>query len=447
MVCRKIRFYPNAEQSRLFKRCLGTTRFFFNRANAFVKQRTLEIKTARLTELKQLAERGCTHVYKAGGRKGEQCCSSIQDGCDFFCSKHKDGPLGMKYDCMTLPSLRKAVLTSDKDLTADEAWQKEVPYDTRQLAIKALLDCYESQFALKKAGLAPKVFVGFRSRKAPRQTFSVSSKALDLEKMQIFKRRLKGKKARLRLRKRDLVKVPENCGDLTVLWTRPGKWYLCLPCEVKAKEMPIYDSPKYKSVFLDPGVRTFQTFYSPDGACGKLGKGYYDNVVLPLQQRVDLLTSVAAKAKSRTKRNLRRRCCVLRTKARNVVDDLHRKTCHFLCGAFDAVFIPPFETQRMAARAGRKINSAATRGMLSLAHYRFRKRLEDYASRTGTAVYVVGEGMTTKTCGGCGHLNDVGGSARYSCAACGLVADRDYAAARNICLRTATQCARLVADQ
>ena len=48
-----------------------------------------------------------------------------------------------------------------------------------------------------------------------------------------------------------------------------------------------------------------------------------------------------------------------------------------------------------------------------------------------TAVQV-SEAWSTKTCSMCGHLNDVGASREYHCAHCGLTADRDAQAAKNI---------------
>ena len=42
------------------------------------------------------------------------------------------------------------------------------------------------------------------------------------------------------------------------------------------------------------------------------------------------------------------------------------------------------------------------------------------------------EAWSTKTCSVCGHLNDVGASREYHCAHCGLTADRDAQAAKNI---------------
>ena len=53
-------------------------------------------------------------------------------------------------------------------------------------------------------------------------------------------------------------------------------------------------------------------------------------------------------------------------------------------------------------------------------------------------MHVVCEAWTTKTCGGCGAIMDVGSRKTVDCAACGLRVDRDYAAARNIFLKTAT---------
>ena len=48
------------------------------------------------------------------------------------------------------------------------------------------------------------------------------------------------------------------------------------------KDFKDYEKPPLKSVALDPGKRTFQTFYSPDGIAGKLGDNYYDDKINPI---------------------------------------------------------------------------------------------------------------------------------------------------------------------
>ena len=45
------------------------------------------------------------------------------------------------------------------------------------------------------------------------------------------------------------------------------------------------------------------------------------------------------------------------------------------------------------------------------------------------------ERYTTKGCCGCGRLNDPGSSKRYKCKFCGLEANREENAARNIFLK------------
>lgn len=439
VTCRKIRIYPNPEQKKLFNKCLGASRYFFNKANAHVRQSLDEANSSRLAQLNSLKSKGCTYQPKSGKNKGEQCCQPIADDSDFKCKKHITTPLGFDYSFMTLPNVRNQVLTPDSKLTEDIMWQKDVPYDTRQLAIKEVLAAYKSQLALKKLGLAQRVFVGFRSKKASRcQTFNLDSGAFDLEGLTIFSSRLKRKK-KLRMRRRDKKKIKKEAitvdGDSKIMKTVCGKWYICVVRKVKPQTVP---KPAYHAVFNDPGVRTFQTFYSPDGICGKMGDGYVSAVLDKKFERVDHLTSLAAKTgNKKTKRRMLHRNAGLRTKIQNCVNDLHRKSAATLTDYFDTIFMPPFETQRMANKDQRNISKTTTRRMLCLSHYRFRMHLQHVCKVKGRTFVLTPEQYTTKTCGSCGALNDVGSAKVFTCRACGYVADRDIQAARNIGLKAA----------
>jgi putative transposase len=336
---------------------------------------------------------------------------------------------------LSLISLRKKVLKSDADLTEEESWQKEVPYDTRQLSLKQLVTSYKTSLALKKKGLIQSFDVAFLKKKSPRQVFYVDKGALKVDDqgdLHVFPRRLKEKK-KIRQRKRDKKKLKEflegsiDC-DVVVQKMDCGKWYVCIP---KEKERPIYESPKYQSVFLDPGVRTFQTFYSPEGICGKIGDDYGVNFVAPLLEKHDLMQSLGKS----------KRCSLLRTKVRNIVDDLHRKTARFLCDCFQSIVIPPFETQNIVMipkTTRRKITSKTARNMMTLSHYRFQQCLKDQAKKYQRQVFIVDEAYTSKTCGCCGTLNESLGSSKVFRCSCHLEIDRDLHAARNLCLKTMT---------
>jgi len=54
---------------------------------------------------------------------------------------------------------------------------------------------------------------------------------------------------------------------------------------------------------------------------------------------------------------------------------------------------------------------------------------------------VVGEEYTSKTCTGCGNIDDkLGGKKWYECKACGTALDRDYNGARNIYIKNHEHC-------
>jgi len=128
----------------------------------------------------------------------------------------------------------------------------------------------------------------------------------------------------------------------------------------------------------------------------------------------------------------------LRTRIRNLVDDVHKKTASFLARSFDVVLLPTFNASSMVKRARRRINSKTARAMLTWAHYRFRQTLLARVRSTGTHVELVTEEYTSKTCGKCGQLHDKLGSSKvFRCPSlgCAHVVDRDANAARNILLK------------
>ena len=77
--------------------------------------------------------------------------------------------------------------------------------------------------------------------------------------------------------------------------------------------------------------------------------------------------------------------------------------------------------------------------MCTLSHYKFRQRLLNKSREyPWCTVSIVNEAYTSKTCGRCGVINEkLGGNEIFKCINlnCGLVADRDIHAARNILLR------------
>ena len=121
----------------------------------------------------------------------------------------------------------------------------------------------------------------------------------------------------------------------------------------------------------------------------------------------------------------------------NLVKEVHCKMTKWLCEEYSVILIPRFETSRMVKRLERKINKKTARNMATWSHYKFREMLKTKAKLyTDVKVIECGEAYTSKTCGRCGTINQkLGGSKTFQCSCCGLKADRDLHAARNILLR------------
>jgi transposase len=491
----KIRFHPSASQAKLLRKCLGAHRYFWNKSKAWVDAKYNEAKLERVAWLEAGASLGCAHCTPAKACTKGADCELHQDvqGCHqevkvskagkvtkvpkcmaiakpasgrcgdpvanpeaaagfsdkYFCEEHSVG-LGVSvshggHSIYSPITIRDAVLPKDSDLPEDD-WQREIPFATRDGAIRAFTDAMSSFFEVRKGNPKAEPPGFLRKRKRDNKVFTFVKKACFVKDgvLQLFPKRMKGA---LRVAHKDKKRLVKHCSkgeacDGKVLRTVTGKWYIVLPMKVVQDKV----SPMGGDVYLDPGGRTFNTFYSPDGLAGKLGDNLYkDPAVTNALLKSDKLMSKAAAldnegmGKSRKRTNVLNRAQALRTKVHDIVRDVHRKTWSFLCSNFKRVFVPEFKAPEMTRLGNRVINSKAVRNLMTFAHSEFRNGLIEYGRRRGVDVYVVSEAHTTKTCGGCGVSMDVGSNKVVSCTACGLRMDRDHSGARNIFLKCATE--------
>jgi IS605 OrfB family transposase len=233
--------------------------------------------------------------------------------------------------------------------------------------------------------------------------------------------------------KRECSVLNKSDGDFSIIQGKDKKYYACI---VVLPTDEILDT-KQNICALDPGVRTFQTMYSQDS----IGEFGYDTskTLYNLYKREDkiksaLVTDTTIKSKKRYK--LKKRCALLRTKIKNITNDLHWKTADYLTKNYQVILLPIFNSKQMANKKNRKISKTSTRLMLGLSHYDFQQKLLYKAKQRGRNVILCKEHYTTKCCGGCGTLNETIGSKKiFQCENCDLIMDRDTHAARNILIR------------
>ena len=220
--------------------------------------------------------------------------------------------------------------------------------------------------------------------------------------------------------------------------------------EIPRLEDPDPEFETKRIVATDPGVRRFQTFYSPtSGEVGVLlhkQRAEMERRCFDIDKRTSWLAKRrdrerqpeckprSRKQRQRTVRGKRRRLAKERVRLHQWMKFTHYDAANALLESFDLVIAPKLATQDMVPRNGRVFGAATARAMYTWSHGLFTQRLESAAARyAGRCVLTtLGEPGTSKTCAHCGKWDaGLGGAARYECARCGACYDRDVGGARN----------------
>ena len=338
-----------------------------------------------------------------------------------------------------LSALQKAFVNND-NYGDDQQWVKDVPASLRLAAVADVvkaLTAYRAKQQQNQTGFHLK----YRAVRDPVQSITVSKynwnhHRSDSKYSSVFSTAaLRGGR-----HYRELLRdgLPH---DSRLLRDRQRRWFLCVPFDQPCLPPPppsVHPSSQ-RVAAIDPGVRTFLTTYDLQGEVHEWGKGDMQRLYR-LAVHVDTLQSKASKAKHRQRHRIRKAIARVHRRIHNLVDDVHRKACAWLCKSYDHIILPQFNSSEMVKRATRRIRSKTVRSMLHWSHYRFRQRLLCKAESTADVrVRLVTEEWTSKTCGMCGNLHHrLGGSKHFRCPSCGWTCDRDVNGARNIMLKTIT---------
>lgn len=217
--------------------------------------------------------------------------------------------------------------------------------------------------------------------------------------------------------------------------------YISIPLE-----MPIYDRKSNIGgmVALDPGVRNFQTFYSPhlNGQIGNCTRNRY----LKIFNESDLIKSKLTKMKKKLKKlrgidkvhlkkiikNLKKKFLSVITKPSRITKEIHNKTALFLCKNFDTVVIPEYSSKETS----KNLNETVNRSNQALSHFSFRQRLIHKVKQFKRTLHIVPESYTSMTCTKCGNLNNSNKHEYLECNKCNLKIHRDLQGSRNIFIKT-----------
>ena len=214
------------------------------------------------------------------------------------------------------------------------------------------------------------------------------------------------------------------------------QWTLCLvySVEVQTSGSENQANPGHV-VALDPGNRTFATFWSPTKGIG--AAGVFDiNRLLRLAASLDRLVSQRQKVAARRRNRLKQAEHRLRRRIKNLRNDFHKKFASWLTREYDCIVVPPFNAHCLSRKGSRQISNKTVRGLMTWAHGSFRERLQSMAAARGKVVILQDEAYTSKTCSSCGWLdNKLKGKRVFACKKCGMKVDRDVNGARGIFLR------------
>jgi transposase len=370
----KLRIYPTKEQREIIGSWLGAGRFIYNSCLYYIKQEYI---------------------------------------------KNKSNVLSQK--------LLRDKFINNKNYEKENKWMLGIPYDIRDESLRDLLKNYKSNFAKGE------VFsINYKSKKCYTESLSVLNKHWNNKNSiytKLFTGSLKAEQKLPNVLKR----------DCRLKKTKLNEYFICIPklLTLRNKETNVCENQVNNVISLDPGVRTFQTGYDPNGYIHNIGTNNIGMLSRLLHYKHKIQSKITKTTGHSSRRNLKKAMLRISRRIKNLVLDCHKKVALWLCKNYNTIITP-----RMNFHNFKKMSKRNREKMVTWNHCGFVDRLNDKSREfLHCKVIEVTEEFTSKTCGCCGEINEtLGGSKTFQCAKCFSILDRDANGSRNIMLKYATEC-------
>jgi putative transposase len=208
-----------------------------------------------------------------------------------------------------------------------------------------------------------------------------------------------------------------------------GQFHLAVPVETQRREA----ETQGRVVALDPGIRSFLSWFSETDA-GHIGQQDFGRIQR-LCTHLDNLLGRAARDLHRQKRNMYRAAGRMRTRIRNLVDELHHKAARFLVDHYDIILLPTLRDLGNGAAGRAQAPEEVGQEPPDLRPLPLPAFLLWKAWQTGQTVLLVNEAYTSRTCSWSGQIVHNLGGRRWITGSDGTRVERDLNGARGIFLR------------
>lgn len=318
----------------------------------------------------------------------------------------------------------KDKMFKEEDNMKNKKWL--IPCNIIRESIKDVLKSYSSSIALLKAGYIKHFNVKKKSKEKINQTILIGSCDFNSKKNSFYQSYLN------EMNSGDFnlsdVKNIYKCDVRLVYNQRTKKFMLNIPIRKDFEKVKV-QIKKFNVCGIDPGNKTFMTIYNPQGECEKIFN----------REKTKRLTNLVKKKYSLLKlKDKKRKHYKALIKVNYKIEcfrkELHYKTAIHICSNYNEIYIGKLSTKGVTSK-NNKMRPEEKIYSLALGHCSFRTILERKAMEYNVVLNVVKEHYTSKTCGVCGNIKEIGTNSEYKCKKCKCHLDRDLNGARNILIK------------
>lgn len=413
--CKKIYFRPDNDLKKLLSNCFGWARWAYNESvviiNNWFNNQDPDKELIKKTDLRRLVISDNKHMPFTG--QGEYFNLDSDNGENNYDIKEVE--VSKAYTAYK--NILK--LLKEREEKEEESFKPHLKFRKKKLVSRETFT-FHHKYVKNTRGVYFKIFQGIESCIFSTDNYSFS----------------------------------EINHDFTISKTNMGRYYVCIPyydfnVKVSEKKRDI------DIVAIDPGVRTPFTCYDPFDKVSKIAEGK-SKILYELAKKRDrainkkkffnkfkglyskcesLLEKKIHRKYSKKMKRVTKAAFKIQERINNLRKEFHFLTIKFLIERYQVILLPKFSASKMIKKKGRKISKQTVKEMCLWSHFSFRTRLIQKAKELGCLVILVDESYTTKTCGYCGYLNNVGPEDVITCEKCKLTLDRDVNASRNIFIK------------